>query len=193
MEKRENLSKKGGSLLSGELTEQIGVIYEAHYDDIYYFLLYFTGRQEDAEDMVQEVFSRLLKILPRYDGRVAMKTWLFSIAKHVAIDHYRKQKWQRLFSDNWLALMKSTEGLPEEELATKEEMYSIQRALQKLKPDQRIIVILRYIKEYSVKETAEILGFPETKVRVDCHRGLKALQKILGNACEERIANEFAR
>lgn len=63
--------------MSPDLAERIGVIYEAHYDDIYYFLLYFTGRQEDAEDMVQEVFSRLLKILPRYDGRVAMKTWLF--------------------------------------------------------------------------------------------------------------------
>lgn len=191
--KRKHPNKQGGSQLSRDLAERIGVIYETHYDDIYYFLLYFTGRQEDAEDMVQEVFSRLLKILPKYDGRVTMKTWLFSIAKHVAIDQYRKQKWQRLFSDSWLALMTTKEGLPEEVLDTKEEMDSVQRALQKLAPDQRIVVILRYIKEYSVKETAEILAIPETKVRVDCHRGLKALQNILGNTCEERMSNEFAR
>ena len=179
--------------MSEDLSERIGVIYEAYYNDIYHFLLYFTGRQEDAEDMVQEVFSRLLRVLPQYDGRVAMKTWLFSIAKHIAIDHYRKQKWQRLFSNNWLSIMKSKEGLPESEFEAKEEIQRIKCALQKIKPHLRIIVILRYIKEYSVKETAEVLEIPETKVRVDCHRGLKALQNILGASAEEGIANGFAR
>jgi RNA polymerase sigma-70 factor, ECF subfamily len=185
--------QEGGTALSRDLSEQIGTIYEAYYDDIYYFLLYFTNRQEDAEDMVHEVFSRLLKIGSQFDERASTKTWLFSIAKHVAIDHYRKQKWLKLFSDNWLALMQSKEGLPEGELESKEEMQRIKLALQRLKPHLRMIVILRYIKEYSVKETAEALGIPETKVRVDCHRGLKALQKILGESAGEGIANEFAR
>lgn len=179
--------------MSDDLATRISAIYEAYYDDIYYFLLYFTGRQEDAEDLVQEVFSRLLQILPQYDGRVGMKTWLFTIAKYAAIDQYRKQKWQRLFSDNWLSAVKSTEGLPEPLLETKEDMHLIKVALQKLKPQLRMIVILRYIKEYSVKETAEMLAIPETKVRVDCHRGLKALQKILGKSSEGGIADEFAR
>ncbi|GED67759.1 DNA-directed RNA polymerase sigma-70 factor [Brevibacillus reuszeri] len=179
--------------MSEDLCERIGAIYEAYYDDIYYFLLYFTGSQDDAEDMVHEVFSRLLRVLPQYDGRVTMKTWLFSIAKYIAIDHYRKQKWQRLFSDSWLSLMKSKEGLPESEFETKEERQRIKTALQKLKPHLRIIVILRYIKEYSVKETAEVLAISETKVRVDCHRGLKALQKILGESEEGGIANGLAR
>lgn len=179
--------------MSDDLANRISAIYEEYYDDIYYFLLYFTGRQEDAEDLAQEVFSRLLKILPQYDGRVAMKTWLFSVAKYAAIDQYRKQKWQRLFSDNWLARMMSKEGLPEPQLETKEEMRRIKQALQKLKPQLRIVVILRYIEDYSIKETAQILEIPETKVRVDCHRGLKALQKILGESPEGGIANEFAR
>lgn len=179
--------------MSDDLAKRISVIYEMYYNDIYYFLCYFTGREEDAEDLAQEVFSRLLKILPQYDGRVAMKTWLFSIAKYAAIDQYRKQKWQRLFSDNWLSQLMTKEGLPEPELETKEEMRLIKQALQKLKPQLRIIVILRYIEEYSVKETAEILDIPERKVRVDCHRGLKALQKIMGKSTEGGIANGFAR
>ncbi len=179
--------------MSDDLAKRISTIYDTYYDDIYYFLLYFTGRQQDAEDLAQEVFSRLLHILPQYDGRVAMKTWLFSIAKYAAIDQYRKMKWQRLFPEKWLAGMLSKEGLPESELETKEEMRLVKQALQKLKPQLRIIVILRYIEEYSVKETAELLAIPESKVRVDCHRGLKALQKILGESTEGGIVNGFAR
>ncbi|USG65018.1 RNA polymerase sigma factor [Brevibacillus ruminantium] len=179
--------------MSDDLEKRISEIYETYYDAIYYFLLYFTNRQEDAEDLTQEVFSRLLKVLPQYDGRVTMKTWLFTIAKYVAIDQYRKRRWQRLFSDNWLARLVTKEGLPEPELELKEEMRHIQQALQKLKPQLRIIVILRYIEEYSVKETAEILSIPETKVRVDCHRGLQSLKKILAQSEEGGMVNGFVK
>jgi len=185
--------ERGGSLLSDDLAKQISEIYEAYYNDLYYFLVYFTNKQEDAEDLTQEVFSRLLKAWPQYDGRVAMKTWLFSIAKHVAIDHYRKMKWQRLFSDIWLIRMMTKEGLPEPELEMKEEMRLIKEALQRLKPHLRIVVILRYIEEYSVKETAELLSIPETKVRVDCHRALQSLKKMLGQSIEGGIINGIAR
>lgn len=184
---------RGGSLVSEDLGEQIAAIYEAYYDDIYFFLLYFTGRQEDAEDLTQEVFSRLLHALPEYDGRVKMKTWLFSIAKYAAIDQYRKQKWLSLLTDNWLTRMKTKEGLPESSLETKEERQMVKEALLRLKPHLRMIIILRYIEDYSVKETAEMLAIPEGKVRVDCHRGLKALQKILGESMKGGMADVFAR
>ncbi|MED1948622.1 RNA polymerase sigma factor [Brevibacillus formosus] len=67
-------------------------MYHAHYQDVYYFLLHFSGNQNDAEDLTQEVFTRVLKGLAGFDGRFTLKTWLFSIAKHAAIDQHRKQK-----------------------------------------------------------------------------------------------------
>ncbi|CAM5781806.1 RNA polymerase sigma factor [Brevibacillus borstelensis] len=178
--------------MTDDLEQLIRTIYKTYYEDVYTFLYYFTGRREDAEDMTQEVFTRLLKALPRYDGRVSMRTWLFSIARHAAIDQYRKQKWLRLFSATLLDDMRSQDGLPEESLAAKEEMRMVKEALQKLKPHYRVIVIVRGIKEYSIKETAELLHISEAKVRVDYHRALKMLQKYMGGE-EGGVISEFAR
>ncbi|MEJ8547892.1 RNA polymerase sigma factor [Brevibacillus borstelensis] len=178
--------------MTDDLEQRIRTIYQTYYEDVYTFLYYFTGRREDAEDMAQEVFTRLLKALPRYDGRVSMKTWLFSIARYAAIDQYRKQKWFNLFSTNQFDDMRSRDGLPEEELETKEEMRMVKEALQKLKPHYRMIVIVRGIKDYSIKETAELLNISEAKVRLDYHRALKMLQKYLGEE-EGGVISEFAR
>ena len=74
------------------LESSIVVIYKEHYLDVYRFLVCFSGNQNDAEDMTQEVFIRLLKNLPNFNREHNLKTWIFSIAKHVAVDHYRKKK-----------------------------------------------------------------------------------------------------
>ncbi|USG64913.1 sigma-70 family RNA polymerase sigma factor [Brevibacillus ruminantium] len=178
--------------MTEDLEQRIRDIYQTYYEDVYSFLYYFTGRREDAEDMTQEVFTRLLKALPRYDGRVSMRTWLFSIARYAAIDQYRKQKLFSLFSKNELEDMKSCEGLPEQSLESKEEMRMVNEALQKLKPHYRMVVILRGVREHSIKETAELLNITEAKVRVDYHRALKMLQKSLGDE-KGGVFGEFAR
>ena len=49
------------------------------------------GNQNDAEDLTQEVFIRVLKSLPKFNSDYPLNTWILSIAKHVAIDHYRKR------------------------------------------------------------------------------------------------------
>lgn len=72
------------------LEECIIEIYRCHYVDVYRFLICFTGNENDAEDLTQEVFIRVLKNISNYQTGI-LKTWIFSIAKHVAIDHYRKK------------------------------------------------------------------------------------------------------
>ncbi|MEJ8548382.1 RNA polymerase sigma factor [Brevibacillus borstelensis] len=174
-----------------DLNQKIGTIYEQHYLAVYCFLLHFTGNQSDTEDLTQEVFIRVVKALPKFDGRVAIKTWLFSIAKHIAIDHYRKRKLQELVTDNWLFRLTAKDGLPEVELDYKEGMRELKKALQKLKPQYRMVVILRSIEGYNIKETAELLDISETKVKVDYHRALKKLQGYLTESVKGGIQNEL--
>lgn len=158
---------------------RIGAICEQYYDDVYYFLYDFTGRQNDAEDLTQEVFCRLLVALHRFDGRVDLKTWIFSIAKHVAIDQYRRTKFQKIFSDIWFKNVPAKEGIPELAFERKEKEWELQQAILELKPKYRLVIILRSFREYSVKETAEILGITEAQVKVDYHRAIKLIQKSL--------------
>jgi RNA polymerase sigma-70 factor (ECF subfamily) len=139
-------------------------------------LLYFTSNQSEAEELTQKTFFRVLKNTHQFEQKSQMKTWIFAIARNVAIDHNRKLWCVSLFSDFYFSREKSNLGNPEHEVEMKEEWVILQTALLKLKPHYRNIVILRGLKEFSIKETAEILIIRESKVKVDYHRAIKLLK-----------------
>lgn len=68
--------------------------------DIYHFLVYYIG-SGDVEDLVQEVFIRAIKGFDSYQEQASPKTWLISIARHVAIDEIRRRKRLRMKQDVW--------------------------------------------------------------------------------------------
>ncbi|MEJ8547431.1 RNA polymerase sigma factor [Brevibacillus borstelensis] len=159
-----------------EFDQRCRLICENYYRDVYRFLVYFTGNQTCAEDLTQEVFIRAMEALKRYEERSSMKTWILGIAKHVAIDHARKQKIRSWFGLEKVQDITSRIGYPETEIQAKEEREQLREAMLKLKPKFRNVVIFRGLKELSIKETAEILGCSEAKVRVDYHRAVKELK-----------------
>lgn len=154
-------------------------------DDIFNFLIYYTGRM-DVEDMVQEVFIRALKRLTTFNERSNPKTWLFSIARNIAIDEMRKQKKEK---EKQQRLVRSFDRIhvqsPEEAVRADETNKEIYGAIQTLKQNYRDVLILKGIKELSVKETADILQWSENKVNVTYHRALKALEKKVGGLTDE--------
>ncbi|MDC0763991.1 RNA polymerase sigma factor [Brevibacillus sp. AG] len=157
--------------------QDISGIYRMYSKEVYQYLYHFIGSRETAEDLTQEVFVRVIKSLHRFEERSSMRTWILHIAKHVAIDEYRKKRLQTIFAGTLLKLLPSTEGLPEKELQDKEERTHFEKALLKLKPKYRNVIVLRGIREYTVKETAEILGCTEAKVKVDFHRAMKMVKE----------------
>jgi len=174
---------------SNNLESRIVEIYNLYYLDVYRFLVCFTGNQNDAEDLTQEVFIRVLKALSNFDGKYNLKTWIFSIAKHVAIDHYRKKRFTSLFKDGFFNQLSSNEKKPDEEFEVTELKRLIHDAIAKLKPNYRAVVILRGINEFSIIETSEILQCSEVKVKVDYHRALKELKRKLNIEIEGVLTN----
>jgi RNA polymerase sigma-70 factor, ECF subfamily len=146
-------------------------------NDLYQFLIYYLG-SSDVEDLVQEVFIRAIKKMDSFEEKSSPKTWLFSIARHIAIDEMRRK--QRAKIKNFI-LMGNQESqdsqTPESFLNLSETKKDLYNAIQQLKKNYRDVIILRGIKELSVEETAEILNWKEEKVRLTFHRAIKALQK----------------
>ncbi|WP_226671719.1 RNA polymerase sigma factor [Rossellomorea aquimaris] len=167
--------------------DQLEKLYETYFNDVYQYLFYFTNNSSEAEDLTQDTFMRVFKSYHSFKHQSSKKTWIISIARRTAIDHYRKRKLISLLPDVLLNLRKSEEGLPEEEMEKNEEWEMVQAALSKLKPDYRNVVILRGLREYSVKETAEILDCKPSKVKVDYHRGMNLLKKLVGNSNEKAV------
>ncbi|OCA83072.1 RNA polymerase [Bacillus sp. FJAT-27225] len=155
--------------------------------DVFNFLIYYTGKR-DVEDLVQETFIKALKGLDSFNYNASPKTWLFTIARNVAIDEARKKKnriWETITK-----LDKRHEGIsgdtPETIFEGNEQAQELLTAIQKLKQNYRDVVILRGIKEMSVAETAEILDWTPDMVRTNYHRALKALRNQKGGGFSEQ-------
>lgn len=159
--------------------ERIIEIYNMYYADVFRFLICFTGNRNDAEDFTQEVFIRVLHNLTELNRISNLRAWVLSVAKNVAIDHYRKQRWFVYLSEKILRNEKTAEKLPVECIEIDEFKKSVHAAVAKLKPAYRAVVILRGINEFTIKETAEILQCSEAKVKVNYHRALKELRRKL--------------
>ncbi len=148
--------------------------FRAYSNDVYRFLVYYTGRK-DIDDLVQETFIRALKA-PQQAEIVNPKTWLFAIARNVAIDEKRKKKWRNWLPDLFLQQLVSRDKTPEESLELSENKRILYDAINQLKRSYRDVLILRGIKGLSSKETAEVLGWSEAKVHLTLHRAMKAVQ-----------------
>ncbi|MCC3356044.1 RNA polymerase sigma factor [Bacillus sp. REN16] len=155
-------------------------------DDIYNFLLYRLGKA-DVEDLVQEVFIRAMKGLHTFKGNSNPRTWLYSIARNIAIDETRRRnrnKWRTMLSLD-SSHEPRTDRTPEQLLHLSEENRALYKAIQSLKSSYRDVIVLRGIKGLSVQETAEILQWSENKTRSTYHRAKIALQQRVGGATYE--------
>ncbi|WP_047983068.1 RNA polymerase sigma factor [Ornithinibacillus californiensis] len=154
--------------------------FERYGNDIYHFLIYRIG-PSDAEDLLQEVFIKALKGFNGFKETSTPKTWLFSIARNLAIDESRKKKSKKYADTVPLdpANEPKTDTSPETILDLNENTKAIYECIQQLKPNYQDVIILRGIKELSVQETANILKWSESKVKSTHHRAKTALQEEL--------------
>ncbi|MBW5470831.1 sigma-70 family RNA polymerase sigma factor [Brevibacillus formosus] len=156
---------------SGARIEQWFLTYS---QDVYRFLVYYTGRT-DIDDLVQETFIRALKALQGTEVENP-KTWLFAIARNIAIDERRKTKLISWLPDIFMQHLVSPDKTPEESLMLSESKRLLYEIINQLKSSYRDVLILRGIKGLSSKETAEVLGWTEAKVNLTLHRAMKAIQ-----------------
>ena len=158
-------------------------LYDHYHQDVFQFLIYLVKNRQTAEDLVQEVYVRVLKAYSKFEGKSSEKTWLFSIAKNVAIDHFRKQtvRKKRAFdSFDWETMqLSSPDMLPEDLVVLSDEMRAMLKALDTCTGDQKLVVIMRYFQDLSISETAQVLEWSEGKVKTTQHRAIKALRERL--------------
>ncbi|SFA73228.1 RNA polymerase sigma-70 factor, ECF subfamily [Lentibacillus halodurans] len=165
--------------------------YENYHHDLYQFIFYMVKDKETCEDLVQEVYIKVVKSYDSFKGESSEKTWLFSIARHIAIDYFRKQKRKRkriaAFFD-WGEqgeFIRDQNPLPDELAIQNEMIKDVYHYLDKCTPEQKSVLILRYIQSFSIQETAEILNFNVSKVKTTQHRGIKKLQKYIHSEQQE--------
>lgn len=161
-------------------------LYDQYHQDVFQFLIYLVKDRHIAEDLMHEVYVRVFKAYGRFQGKSSEKTWLFSIAKNVAIDHFRKtavrKKHALAFFDWETQQLVSTDRLPEEVSELNEDKIRLYRWLDFCTGDQKLVIIMRFFQDLSIAETAEVLGWSEGKVKTTQHRAIRFLRQKLTEA-----------
>jgi RNA polymerase sigma-70 factor (ECF subfamily) len=130
-----------------------------------------------AEDIAQEAFLAAVRALDTFDRRRPFGPWLHRIVVNRAIDWTRARTLRREVGDDALANAEARAGAPSQAIS-----QGVTTALASLPPDQRAVIVMRYLLEYSPGEIARMLGLPRGTVNSRLRRGLDALQ---GRLAEE--------
>jgi len=159
--------------------DMMGLLFERHYRQLYGFLFHMTYRKEASEDMVQHIFYKMLKYSHTFTGMGEFKHWMYSIARNVLKDEFKKDK-NRGFHDNVDELADSMPGGTETEgpYEKKEANKELYRAMGKLSDEQREILTLSRFQELRHREIARIMNINEGAVKVRVHRAMLELKKI---------------
>jgi len=151
----------------------IRFLYLRYADNIYGYARSIVRNDHDAEDIVQQVFTRMMTAIQGYEQRsVPFSAWLLRITHNLAIDHVRRRS--RVCEEPEEAI---SHDEPEHE--SKHLRLMLGEALAQLPPVQREIVVLRHIGGLSPKEIAERLGRTEDSIHGLHHRGRRALREAL--------------
>jgi RNA polymerase sigma-70 factor (ECF subfamily) len=158
-----------------------------HRKALYGFLVKLTGDQDLAEDLVQEAMLRAWRNLGTLNGsHGSLRPWLLTVARRLAIDAHRvRMARPSEVSDEVLVATARVDDPIERNLTA----MDVRKAVRKLDPAHREVVVEMYLHGLSVAKTAEKLGIPEGTVKSRCYYGLRSLRKMLKDYGRQREAS----
>ncbi len=164
----------------------LGELVEIYSGRVFGLLYRMTGAREVAEDLMQETFLRVVRVIEQYEHVGKFEPWLFRIAANLARD-WARQRSRRgeagPLADGWGDIgapgATASRSDPAEELARGEAGHHLMACLDRLSPGEREVILLRHFSELSFREIAELLDIPLGTALARAHRALKRLRREL--------------
>jgi RNA polymerase sigma-70 factor, ECF subfamily len=154
--------------MQGEMT--FAQAAEAHLDDVYGYLAWFTGDRGAADDLTGETFERALRLWHRFGS---VRTWLCQVARTVALDHFRSER-RRTRREQLAAVHERVDERFADSLSPE-----LERALRGLTAGEREVLALRVLLDLDAGSTARVLGISATNCTTRLNRALKKLEEAL--------------
>lgn len=158
--------------------EAVGRLYDQLVDPIYRYVVVRVRRREDAEDLTQLVFERIVASLPRYRPRGRpFEAWVFRIARNAVIDHVRRSRAHEPLPDEAESHDEALDAIT----VRGEDIRELRRAISSLTADQQEALALRFAAGLSAEEAARVMGRQAGTVRGLTFRAIGALRRRLGS------------
>ena len=146
---------------------------------VWHMVLRMTNRQEDAEDLCQEIFIRVFKQIDKFRGESKLSTWIGSVAYNACVDHMRKSK-REVLSDasslGSLSLATSDVSLLLNNIDRNTMKKLVHQIIEKMPLQYRTVITLFHLEEFSYREIEEITGMPEGTVKSYLSRGREIIR-----------------
>ncbi|MBU8922931.1 MAG: RNA polymerase sigma factor [Bacteroidales bacterium] len=161
---------------NGDL-DKLGPLFEKYKLPLYRYFHFRMGVGEECEDMVQNVFIRILKYRDRFEPVGEFRSWMYSIAHNLGVDHIRKSsRWKKKsdLQDSDMVEESTTEDM----MIGREEKSRLKKAMNMLRDDYREVLVLSRYDDLRYREIGEITGCTEGAVKVRIHRALQELRRL---------------
>jgi RNA polymerase sigma-70 factor (ECF subfamily) len=172
----------------GRRDDAIARLLPAYRERVFALCLSLVGNRAAAEDIAQEVFVKIWRALPAFDGRSALSTWIYTITRNAALSALRSRRASGSLTEP--AVLAEVEARSVEASGAGATDYGaieadtdarrIEGWVARLPEKQRTVVRLFYLRECSVEEVAELSGMPVGTVKTLLHRGRERLRELAG-------------
>ncbi|MCA9636527.1 MAG: RNA polymerase sigma factor [Myxococcales bacterium] len=179
-------------------SKAFAVLVSRHRRGLFNFLLRSVNNPSRAEELLQEVFLRVIRAKSRYEQTARFSTWLYTIARNLCVDESRRAKFRRTVSldaprrgrdgDERESMIDSTAAVQvevDDEAMGPTIQRRVSAALDLLPDDQREVFLMRQLGGLSFKEIGEIVGAPENTVKSRMRYALEKLRSELGDLRKE--------
>lgn len=163
--------------------DALGELFERFHRRLYAFAMRIVGHPPTAEDLVQEVFCRVLKYRHTFRDDGDVSVWLYRLCRNVCFDHLRKTgraqsvAFADEFGDEGAPEPTSDEPLPLASLESSESIELLSSALDRLPHETRELLVLARFEKLRYEQIGHLLGCTVGAVKVRVHRATKALRR----------------
>lgn len=162
-------------------TESFGRIFDFYQEKIYRFVYLKVATGEDAEDITAETFLKAWHHIKEGKKITSLQAFLYQVARNLVVDFYRKKGAPtESIEDAEITIADRSDLSLEEKMTLKSDMAKVEGALRMIKDAYREVIVLHFLNELSLTETAKVIGKTPGAARVLLHRGMKALKGVLG-------------
>jgi RNA polymerase sigma-70 factor (ECF subfamily) len=162
-------------------TESFGRIFDYYQEKIYRFIYLKVATVQDAEDITAEAFLKVWQYIKEGKKIQSLQAFMYQVARNLVVDFYRKKGAPtESIEDTEIVIADRSDLTLEEKMTLKSDMVKVEGALRQLKDAYREVIVLHFLNELSLLETAKIIGKTPGATRVLLHRGMKALKGVLG-------------
>lgn len=161
----------------GEI-HQLGLLYERYKKRLFGFFFQMNKNASQSEDLVQNVFIRVLKYKHTFSEESKFITWIFQIARNEMYDEFKKGKKENHNDIEAVSYHLESDRNIENELEINDNKSNLKRAIAKLSPAKKELIVLSKLKELKYREVGEIVGCTEGAARTKVHRALNDLKQI---------------